>query len=110
MNLDMKFPSRMGSLFIKVSHQDSSDTPFPATVTWMNVNTTKFEGYFREMTNTNEPNNLNNTFEDINATETMKYYSFPKEGEGISEAIKTEGVQIVSVGSYQKEKDPTVAS
>ena len=40
----------------------------------------------------------------------MIYSYFPREGEVIAEATDTEGVIIVSGGSFHKDKYPTVAS
>ena len=54
------------------------------------------------MMNPNEWKTLNNNFKNLNATQAIKCSSFLKEVEDIVEAIRTEGVWIVSDGSYQK--------
>ena len=51
----------------------------------------------------------NNILEALNDTEVMKYSSFPREGEYIAEATKSEGFRIVIGGYFQKDNDPTVS-
>ena len=93
-----------------MSKQDLPDTYFYETPTCINGYTEKFEGSFHGMMKPNKPNTINKIFEDLNVIKAMKLSSFLKEGEDIAEAIKTEGVRIVSDISYQKQKDPTIAS
>ena len=54
----------------------------------------------------NEPNTLNNIFENLNASKKMKESFLLKYGEDISEAIKEEGVRVVSGSSNHKLKTP----
>ena len=43
----------------------------------------------------NKLNKLNNIFENLNATKVMKCALFHKEGEEITQAIKSKGVQVL---------------